>query len=47
MTIEKFGVATAEEIDIDTFADRYRKEVLQLNATALMSLWIGAWARMP
>lgn len=43
--IERFGIATAAEIDIDTLAQRIRDEVLAKNSVIVAPLLIGAWAR--
>jgi len=45
--IESLGVATAEEIEVDTLAARMEAEVVALNSTIMTSMWIGAWARKP
>jgi hypothetical protein len=39
--IEKFSVATAEEVGIDTFEERLRDEVVSTRS------FITAWARLP
>lgn len=43
--IERTGVATAEEIDIETLAARLRHESLALDATLVSPALIGAWTR--
>ena len=45
--IEKTGVATAAEIQIDTLAARLREETLASNATLHLPELIAAWTRMP
>lgn len=40
----KSGLATAEQVDIETLAERYRDEVLQQGAVIRNYLMIGAWA---
>ena len=45
--IEKTGVATAAEIQIDTLAARMREEVVALNATIHLPELIAAWTRVP
>jgi SAM-dependent methyltransferase len=40
---EKFGVATAEEVDIDTLAERLRKDIPEDGVIALPNM-VGAWA---
>ncbi|HLT21712.1 MAG TPA: class I SAM-dependent methyltransferase [Thermomicrobiales bacterium] len=41
------GVATAEEIDVDTLADRLRREVLTAGHVVKTPDCISAWARKP
>jgi len=41
----KAGIATEDEIDIETLAARYRDEVLRLGSVIRSYLFIGAWAR--
>jgi SAM-dependent methyltransferase len=43
--IERFGLATAEEIGVATFADRIRAELNANQATTSSPSMIGAWAR--
>jgi SAM-dependent methyltransferase len=43
--IVKFGMATEAEVDIDTLADRLRKETVAANACWLSPVLVGAWAR--
>ncbi len=45
--IEKFGVATAEEIDIDTFEERLRDEVVSRGGVVSTWSFITAWAKLP
>jgi ubiquinone/menaquinone biosynthesis C-methylase UbiE len=45
--IEKAGVATKEEIDIDTLADRLREDVVAGGGVIYSPLYVGAWARKP
>ncbi|HEX3723119.1 MAG TPA: class I SAM-dependent methyltransferase, partial [Nitrolancea sp.] len=42
----KFGLATAEEIDIDTLADRLRAETVASGGVARTPDLIGAWTRV-
>ena len=42
---ERFGIVDAKEVQIDTLAARLRDEVVAANATILLPLLIGAWAR--
>jgi hypothetical protein len=39
------GVASADEIDIETLETRLRDEAVALNATLIAPPLIGAWAR--
>lgn len=41
----KGGIATEEEVEIDTLAARWREEVLQQGSAIRNYLFIGAWAR--
>jgi hypothetical protein len=41
------GVATAEEVDIDTLASRLKGEALELRATHVAPSLVGAWTRKP
>jgi hypothetical protein len=43
--IVKFGLATAEEIEIETLADRLREENSSQQGVALMPALISAWTR--
>lgn len=43
----KFGIATAEEVDIDTLEDRLRAEMVAANGVVKMPDLVGAWARVP
>lgn len=42
----KFGLATAEEVDIDTLADRLRAETVASGGVAKTPDLVGAWARV-
>jgi len=44
--MERVGVATAAEVDIDTLAERLGQEVVANNATLVAPPFIGAWARL-
>lgn len=44
---ERLGVATAQEAQIETFAERLRQEVIDLGAVIVLPSLVGAWARMP
>lgn len=43
--IEKTGVATKDEVGIDTLADRLRAEVTGQGAVVHSPIFVGAWAR--
>jgi SAM-dependent methyltransferase len=43
--IEKFGIATPAEVDIDTLADRLREATVAADACWLSPVMVGAWAR--
>ncbi len=43
--MERFGIATAAEVEIDSLAQRIRDEVLAEDAVVVAPLLIGAWAR--
>jgi SAM-dependent methyltransferase len=45
--IERVGVATAAELDVDTLADRLRTEVVAGNGVISLPPLVGAWARKP
>jgi hypothetical protein len=40
----KFGVASAEEVDIDTLAHRFRQEVVNLQGVVMLPTFVGAWS---
>lgn len=44
--VERVGVATAAEIEIDTLAERLRTEVLENQACIMPPPLIGAWTRL-
>jgi ubiquinone/menaquinone biosynthesis C-methylase UbiE len=44
---ERVGVATAAEIDIDTVAERLRREAVTNNACIMLPPLVGAWTRLP
>ena len=43
--MERTGVATAEEVGVETLAERMRAEAVALDATVVSPAFIGAWAR--
>jgi SAM-dependent methyltransferase len=45
--IQKTGVATADEVQVDTLAARIRDEVVSKQAVLVLPPFIGAWARKP
>jgi ubiquinone/menaquinone biosynthesis C-methylase UbiE len=45
--MEKHGIATAAEVDVDTLAERMQRAVRAADATVLAPLFIGAWAHKP
>jgi ubiquinone/menaquinone biosynthesis C-methylase UbiE len=45
--MQRTGVATAEEVDVETLAERIREEALALDATLVTPPFIGAWTRTP
>ena len=45
--IVRLGLATEEEVGIDTLGERLRQEVVAHHLTVFSSRMIGAWMRMP
>ena len=45
--MERFGIATAAEVEIDILAQRIRDEILAEDGVIVAPLLIGAWARHP
>ena len=45
--LEQMGVAKAEDVDVETLADRLRAEALDLRGLQMLPIVIGAWARKP
>jgi len=45
--IERTGIATAEDVDIDGMAERLRQEAVAHNACIMLPPLVGAWARLP
>src|SRR5262249_18479631 len=43
--MQRTGVATAEEVGVETLAERMRAEAVALNATLIYPALIGAWTR--
>ena len=42
--MERHGIATAAEVDIDTLAARLQRAVQTSDATVVAPLFVGAWA---
>ena len=45
--LERFGIATAEEVGLDTFAARLRAEVVASKRPLILPPHITAWAQLP
>jgi ubiquinone/menaquinone biosynthesis C-methylase UbiE len=45
--LEQMGVASAEEVGVDTLADRLRAEVVGQRGVQMLPIVVGAWARKP
>jgi ubiquinone/menaquinone biosynthesis C-methylase UbiE len=45
--MEKHGIATAAEVDVDTLAERLQRAVQAADATVVAPLFVGAWAHKP
>ena len=45
--LERMGVATPEEVEVDTLADRLRAEAVGQARVQMLPIVIGAWARKP
>jgi len=45
--MQRTGVATAEEVSVETLAERVREEAVALDATLVTPPFIGAWTRTP
>jgi hypothetical protein len=46
-TIERHGIATAADVEIDTLADRFRADAVSREAIVFVPRLVGAWARTP
>jgi hypothetical protein len=46
-TLEKLNIASAAEVQIDSLADRMRKEVVARRGVAMSYGLVGAWAKKP
>jgi len=45
--MERLGVATAEQVDIETLAERLQQAAAEQHATVLSPLAVGTWSRVP
>ncbi len=45
--MQRTGVATADEVGVETLAERMRTEAVALDATLVYPAFIGAWTRTP
>jgi SAM-dependent methyltransferase len=45
--LERFGIAKASEVDIDTLADRLRAEMVARGGVIMLQMAVGAFARKP
>ena len=45
--MEQIGMVSAEDVDIETLADRLRAEALELRGVQMLPIVMGAWARKP
>jgi len=45
--MQRTGVATAQEVGVETLAERIRAEAVALDATLVTPPFIGAWTRTP
>ena len=45
--MERFGIATAGEVDIDSLADRLREETVARSSVITLQMAVGAFARKP
>jgi hypothetical protein len=43
----RYGIATEEEIGVDTLADRLRQELVSQRGTVVLVHHVGAWVRKP
>ena len=44
---ERLGVATAEEVDVDTLEARMRVEAVERAASLVLPPFVAAWVRAP
>ncbi len=45
--LEQFGMATAEQVDVDTLAERVRQEVVTSKRPLRLPPHVTAWTRLP
>ena len=45
--LQRFGLATAEEVDLDTLAERLRADVVATKCPIVLPLTVMAWTRLP
>ena len=45
--VERFGLATAEQVDIESFAERLRQDSLRHDVIWSSIRMVGAWSRLP
>jgi SAM-dependent methyltransferase len=45
--LEQMGLVSAEDVDVETLADRLRAEALGLRGVQMLPIVMGAWARKP
>jgi hypothetical protein len=45
--MEQFGIATVDEVVVDTFADRLRAEAVSNGGVVALQMIVGAAARKP
>jgi ubiquinone/menaquinone biosynthesis C-methylase UbiE len=45
--LEKVGLVNAEDVDVETLADRLRAEVLERRGVQMLPIVMGAWATKP
>ena len=44
--LEEFGIATAEEVDVNTLAERVRKEIVASKYPVVLAPHVTAWAKV-
>ena len=45
--LERMGMVAAEDVDVDTLADRLRAEAVGLRGVQMLPIVVGAWSRKP